>query len=269
MDSSAINQIVSQLPSLAYPALGTLPRLTAAFLILPLLTKAFVPRQIRIGLMLVLGLAIYPAMAVSFSQENWFLGDWIVFVAKEFFIGGLIGYSVGILLWALAAMGELIDNQAAFTNAQIFNPFGGHSGGPFSAFMAQFGGILFIGLGGLKVFIQILYESFLLWPPSSFWPVLRVSFLDFTISSSGSLLEIATRLAAPIIGTLLIIEIGIGLINRAAPQFNAFYASMPIKAAAAFLMLALLLSQIVDAVRLYIISLPKILQNLNNLLSPI
>jgi type III secretion protein T len=175
-----------------------------------------------------------------------------------------VGYAVGIILWAIAAIGDLIDLQSGFQNAQIFNPFAGQPGGPFGALLTQIGVLLFIGYGGLHVFLQLLFESLLLWPPASFTPDLSNAVRDFSIATSGTFLEIATRLAAPVIGVLLIVELGIGLINRAAQELNTFYFSMPIKALTAILMLALMLSHLVDVVRAAIGESSGLIQKLDS-----
>ena len=52
------------------------------------------------------------------------------FVVKEMFVGALIGYAFSMLLWVMTAIGELMDVQSGFTNAQIFDPFGNHPKGP-------------------------------------------------------------------------------------------------------------------------------------------
>lgn len=235
--------------SLLMPMLAGMPRFAAAFVVLPLLARAIVPRQIRIAFVLILVLVAYPGLAVSFPIVDWHAGQWVAFVVKEVFIGGLIGYAMGMVLWTLTAVGELMDTQAGYTNAQIFDPYGNHSAGPLSVLMSQLGVLLFVGFGGLQVFLQLLYESLLLWPPASFLPDLSGALRDFAIATSGTLLEVAARLAAPVLGALLLIELGVGLINRAAPQLNAFYFSMPIKALTGLLVLALLLSHLVDVVR--------------------
>ncbi|MBA3624372.1 MAG: flagellar biosynthetic protein FliR [Methylibium sp.] len=130
-------------------------------MVLPLLTRTIVPRQIRIAFMLILVLVAFPGLAVSFPKVDWNMWQWIAFVLKEMFIGGLIGYSMGMVLWALTAIGELMDVQAGYTNAQIFDPYGNHSAGPLSVLMSQLGVLLFVGFGGLQVFMQLLYESLL------------------------------------------------------------------------------------------------------------
>lgn len=238
-----------QLIALTYPVIATLPRFGVALLILPLLVRGVIPSQIRIGFLLVMVMVAQPHMAVAFSANGWSMAQWLMFVLKEALLGGLVGYAVGLGLWALTAVGELIDLQAGMTNAQIFDPFGQHASGPYSALMSQLAVLLFLSFGGLHVFLQLLYESLLLWPPASFTPHLTASFKDFAVATSGSLLEVAVRFAAPVIGVLLLIELGVGLINRAAPQIDAFYFSMPIKAVTALLVLALLLTHLADVVK--------------------
>ncbi len=247
-----------------HPLLAILPRFGAAFIVLPLLKKSFVSRQVRMGFVIVLALTAYPHATATFSVSAWGPGQWLLFTMKEIFIGALIGYAMGIILWAIAAIGDLMDLQAGFSNAQIFNPFGGQPGGPFGALLTQIGVLLFIGYGGLHVFLQLLFESLLLWPPVSFTPDLSNSVRDFGIATSGTFLEIATRLAAPVIGVLLVVELGIGLVNRAAQQLDTFYFSMPIKALTALLVLALMLSHLADVVRSSIGESSGLLQKLDS-----
>ncbi|WP_161974780.1 type III secretion system export apparatus subunit SctT [Piscinibacter terrae] len=255
----------TQLITLLHPVLATFPRFMTAFAVMPLLTRVAVPMQIRVALLLCLVSVAYPGMAASLATTDWGMWHWIGFVVKEMFIGGMVGYAVGMILWMLTALGDLIDVQAGLTNAQIFDPFGGHPGGPMSVLLSQLGALMFLGFGGLQVFMQLLYESLVLWPPGAFTPDLTHAFRDFSIATSGSLLEGATRLAAPVVGALLIVELGIGLINRAAPQLNTFYFSMPIKSAAALLVLALLLAHLADTVRQSIASAAHLLPEIDRL----
>jgi type III secretion protein T len=241
---------VSELLQLAQPLIATFPRVGTAVLVLPLMPAKLVPRRVKSAFVIALCLVAYPLMAQHMPTADWSWGRWLGYALKESLVGGLIGYAMGVIMWAMTTLGEMIDVQAGFNNAQIFDPFGGgtNPSGPVAAFMSQFGILLFVSVGGFQVFLQLLYESLLLWPPSSFYPTVGAGLKDLAISTSGSVLELATRLAAPVIGVLLIVEIGVGLLNRVAPQLNSFYFSMPIKAAAAVLMLALVISHFADVV---------------------
>ena len=267
MSVESLPRSLVEIESLLHPALSLLPRFGAAFMVLPLLKKTFVPRQVRMAFVLVLAMVAYPHAQAHFTVSGWDTGHWLLFMLKETFIGALVGYSMAIMLWAIAAVGDLMDLQAGFQNAQIFNPFGGQPGGPFGGLMMQIGVLMFVGYGGLHVFLQLLYESLSMWPPESFMPEIGgAAVRNFAIDASGSLLEIATRLAAPVIGVLLIVELGIGLINRAAKQLNTFFFSMPIKAVTAVLVLALMLAHLVDVVRADIGDSTRLLPRLDRVL---
>lgn len=237
---------IAQLFQHAHPVLIGLPRVGAALLVLPLMPTAVVPRLVRAGVAMVFVLGAYPLLAQSAAGLNWDAAQWMAFVLKEGFIGAMIGYAMGMLLWALGAVGALIDTQAGYNNAQIFDPFGGHTQGPLSILLTQFAVFLFMCFGGLQVFLQLLYESLQLWPVHDFTPSLGAVFRDLAIQSSFSLLELATRLAAPVIGALLVVELGVGLLNKLAPQLNTYFFSMPLKGLAGMLVLVLLLSHLID-----------------------
>ncbi len=240
---------ISSWQTLAFPVVATFPRFLAAFLVMPFFTEATVPRPIRVGVMLVLVLVAYPAAPVSFVTANWNVWTWIAFLGKEFLVGALIGYAMAVILWALSSVGELIDQQVGFGSAEIFNPFGGSSSGPMTLLLSQIGVLLFVSLGGLQVLLQLLYESLILWPPGSFTPDMGAPLREFAVSASNSVLETATRLAAPVIAALLLVELGIGLVSRLAPQVDSFFFSMPIKAVVGLLIVALLMAHLTDVAR--------------------
>jgi type III secretion protein T len=253
-----------EIVTLLQPLVAALPRVGVALLVLPLLPRNLVPLRLKAGFVLSLTLVTYPLMAANFHTNDWSVVQWGAYVLKESLIGGLLGYAMAVMIWMMATLGELIDTQAGFNNAKIFDPFAGHSAGPLSVLLGQLGILLFVTLGGLHIFLQLLYDSLILWPPESFFPQLTPALKDYFIHSSGSVLEFATRLAAPVIGALLIVELGVGLINRIAPQLNSFYFAMPVKAIAGLLMLALLLSHMVDIVRTQFAESQTLLQPLGS-----
>jgi type III secretion protein T len=242
-----------------------LPRFLAAFIVMPLLTAAIIPRFVRAGFIVVLVIVAHPSVPINGFSADYHIWSWFAFILKELFIGSMIGYGTGIIAWAFMTMGELLDDQTGFNNAQIFDPFGGYSQGPIAVLLGQIGGMLFLGFGGLHVFIQLLYESILLWPPGSLTPNVGAVLTNFSIDISASILETAARLAAPVIGALLIVELGIGLINRVASQLNTFYFSLSIKAIVGLLMLVLFLSHLADIVRQHVTGLSQLLPGLNQI----
>jgi type III secretion protein T len=226
-----------------------LPRFGVALLVLPLLPPGLFPAPLRIGVAVGLLFVAYPVFAAAAGHVSSPGGWWLAFVLKEALIGGLIGYACSLVLWALTMAGEVIDNQVGFNNAQIFNPFLNHAAGPVAQFMAMFGVFVFVALSGLEVFLRLMYESLVLWPPGELWPLATQPLNSIFVQETDAMLSSAVRVAAPVIGALLLVELGLGLVNRIAPQFNVWQFSLPVKGLVATLMLALMMLHLVDAVK--------------------
>jgi type III secretion protein T len=231
------------------PLAAAFPRMLALMMTIPLFPKAGFAFLVRNGIGIALLLAIYPMLATQVPPSGWHVGQWLGFVLKEAFLGFLIGYAMGTIFWVFQSVGELIDNQVGLNNATIFDPFGGHAGGPYAGFLMQISIVLFVVLGGLQLLAGLLYESFLLWPMSSFVPALGDGYERLFrdgLQRDGALV---LTLVAPLIIVLVLAELAVGLINRVAPQLNSFYFSMPIKGVLAILMLVALISFWGDALR--------------------
>ena len=226
------------------PILAALPRVGAAIAVAPLFPSNVFPTLLRGGIAVSLSLYLYPHMAAELPRDLPLL-TWIALAMKETFIGGLLGFAVGTLPWALECVGALADYQIGFSNAQVFDPFGGHDSGPLGTFMMRFGTLLLVAGGGLQVLVSLLFESFHLWPATSFFPS-TAHLMDLAGGSVQSLADLIVRLAAPVVLLLALIDIGFALVSRVVPQLNVFFFTMPIKGALASLMIALYVSYVGD-----------------------
>jgi type III secretion protein T len=229
------------------PMLAALPRVGAAVTVAPLFPASLFPALLRSTIVVSLSLCLYPHMAAHMPPTMVPL-MWLALIGKEAFVGALIGFAVGTLVWVFESVGSMIDFQIGLSNAQIFDPFGGHDAGPISGLMMRLGVILFVVGGGLQVFASLLFESFHLWPMDSFYPSVSERLADFAGVSLGSIAEMIVRLAAPVILVLALIDLGFGLVNRVVPQLSVFFFTMPIKGALAALMIAVYLSYLSDVV---------------------
>jgi type III secretion protein T len=234
------------LHNLIWPVLVSMPRVLTAVSVAPLFPAALFPMLLRNTVAISLSLALYPHIAANLPPAAFTAFDWMMLVAKEMFIGMLIGVAAGALVWALESAGSVVDLQVGTSNAAIFDPFGGHETGPFAALMGRLAITLFVACGGLYVFVSLLFESYRLWPVASFYPEVSARLVDFGTASLGSLAELAVRVAAPVVLLLAIVDLGFGLVNRVVPQLNVFFFTMPIKGALAALMIGLYVSYLAD-----------------------
>lgn len=250
------------------PLVLGLPRIGAAVMALGLLPAKVFPRQLRTAKILALTLAVYPMLSDQLPEGQLSVEYWGVLIAKEIFIGGVLGYLTGTLMWAFSSAGEIIDTQIGFELGQIFDPMSDRPQGPVGSFYGQLGALLFVAIGGLHVFLALLYESLLVWPPAAFFPTLSTEMFNISLEAGGSVLELGARLFLPIFGLLLLVELGIGMLNRIAQQFESFYFSLPIKAMLAVLMIALTLGHMVDLYRAQLTERSSLTQRLMSTAGP-
>jgi type III secretion protein T len=213
------------------------PRMLAFLSTAMLFSQSAMPRTVRNGLVILLCLPVVPANHAGLEAggiEPW---PYFMLLAKEFFIGFCLGYAVGWIFWATQAAGALIDNQRGAAIAESIDPLQGHQTSPLGNLFSQAITTYLFTTGAILLLIQIIYESFRLWPVWSFFPVFTPEFprLFFSILDGG--MRLAFVLAAPIVLVMFVAEAALAFVGRFAPQVQVFILAMPIKSGLATFML--------------------------------
>ncbi|MEN1941231.1 type III secretion system export apparatus subunit SctT [Luteimonas sp. MJ246] len=225
-----------------------LPRVIGAFLMLPLMTRETVPAMVRNSFMVSLGIIVLPMALAGLPMENLGAIEWPLIVLKEVFIGVSIGFCFGIVFWAVAAVGSVIDTQVGMSMAQVFDPIQGHQVTLHGEFLSQLATWLFMASGAFLVFLDLLMGSYVLWPVTSHFPDLPAAGMNLFVGQFNFMMTTVLVLAAPVMVILLIIDLSFGLVNRYAPQLNVFALTLPIKAWLATALILLLLGVYVEIV---------------------
>ena len=226
----------------------TLPRIAGAFLMLPLLTTETVPAMVRNSFMVSLAIMVLPAALAGTPMDNLGTIEWPMIILKEVFIGVSIGFTFGIVFWAVSAVGGVIDTQVGMSMAQIFDPIQGHQTSLHGEFLSQFATFLFMASGAFLVFLDLLMGSYVLWPVASYFPDLPAVGMNLFVGQFDFMMTTVLVMAAPVMVVLLIIDLSFGLVNRYAPQLNVFALTMPIKAWLATAIILLMLGVFVEVV---------------------
>ncbi len=216
----------------------TLPRLLAIFSVVPFFSGRVLTGTVRNGFLLMLALFMAPMMG---EVPDLTLAGWLLIAVKEGVIGLLLGLGFGIFIWAIQSVGDLIDFQTGSSNAAFFDPTGGHENGPTGDFLGWLVITLFVSAGGLRALVGVTVDSYRLWPVVQFMPSFGAVLEEFAVRQGDTLFLWIVKLGAPVILVLLIVELGLGLIGRLAPQLNIFSMAQPIKRLLSGLMMLLFL----------------------------
>jgi type III secretion protein T len=216
-----------------------LPRIAAACLLLPYFTAEIVPPIVRNVFFVSLALAVMP-LALTTPVPPAMQGTALIpVVLKEIFVGVSLGFSFSIVFWALEGAGQVIDAKISTSTVQLSDPLTGQQTTLIGAYMSRLAAYLFAAFGGLRLFIDLVLSSFTVWPVQEPLPDLAAVGARFFIERFADLMALILLLAAPALCVLTLLEFGLGLVNRYAPQLNVFTLSLALKAWIAILVLLL------------------------------
>lgn len=227
-----------------------MPRLFTVFAVMPFLSGSLLPGLVRNGLLLMLALFFSPAAGDLPGSLS--LGQWVLLASKEALIGLMLGLGFGIFIWAIQSVGDLIDFQTGAGNSSFFEPVAGRDNGPTGEFLGWLVITLFVAGGGLLAMLGVLADSFRLWPVSSFTPNLGAVLEQFVLRQGDTLFVWIVKLGAPVITVLILVELGMGLVGRVAPQLNVFVFAQPLKSLAATLMLLVFLHFVYESLQQFL-----------------
>jgi type III secretion protein T len=205
------------------------PRIAAAFLILPILSREDCPPLVRNTIYVALAIAVTPFLNAAVGLPRDFV-PWAGIIVKEILIGVTIGFAFSGVLWAVGMAGEFIDTKVGTNMAAVVDPLGGHQTTLTGGLLARFANYLFMALGGLILFLEILLASYQLWPIPQPLPNLNLLGVEFFARNFGAMLSLAFMLAVPALIVMSMIDLALGIMNRYAPQLNVLPIAMAIKA---------------------------------------
>ncbi len=227
-------------------AILAMARMGGAFAICPALTESMIPGVARRAAVLGFSVLALPFIISEMpeGEPNYMLFSLIAM--KEAFIGFLIGFFAAIPFWVAENIGNFIDNQRGATMGEIYSPLSGAQVSTLGIFFTQIVSTLFFVGGVVFIFIGALYKSYLLWPVFGDKFTFVADAPIQMLNTLDAMLRTTVTIAAPVIIIMFMATLGLGLVNRTAPQLNVFFLSMPVKSALGIAMLVFYLPFILD-----------------------
>ena len=221
-------------------------RLSAAFSICPALSDSMISGTAR--RCAVLGFA---ALCVPMVQEGMPPGDpytpiLLLIVLKETLLGLMLGFFASIPFWIAENIGNFIDNQRGATMGEVYSPLSGAQVSTTGIFFTQIVSTIFFVSGAVFLMLGAVYSSYQIWPVFGNFISPAPGSATYLLGTVDSMMRTTVVISAPIIILMFLATIGLGFVNRTAPQLNVFFLSMPIKSALGIGMLIIYLPFIID-----------------------
>jgi flagellar biosynthetic protein FliR len=222
-----------------YTFLWPMLRISALMIAAPIFSLNAFNLRLRILLALCLTWLVYPL-------HQWPALDPVSAAGlPEFFnqiaIGAIMGLVLQIAIAAMVVAGQTIATSMGLSMANLMDPNMGNVPVISQMFIVM-ASLIFVGFGGHAMLLALISDSFEALPIGQ--SVLQPALYSKLISWSSMLFLGAVMMALPVMASLLFINIGLGVVTRAAPSLNIFAVGFPAMIMAGFLILILSLESI-------------------------
>ncbi len=213
-------------------ALLILARLLGILTLVPFLGGKLVPNQVKVGTAVAFSMILFPIVRSGLATQLPDLGPLFgVFVLKEVFIGITIGFVASLPFQAMETAGQFLDAARGSSIASVLVPQLEESGPIFAQLKVQLAIVLFLAMNGHHFFLRSVFQSFSVLPVDTF-PSLGgnlTAFVDFMIRATANVLLAGMQIVIPALIAIFMVDVVLGIANRAAPQLNVYFLGMPIK----------------------------------------
>jgi flagellar biosynthetic protein FliR len=214
-------------------------RLAAMFLATPLLAAASVPVSVRV--VFVVGLAAALSLGMP---ELWFASrpalanpaTLMTAACTELALGATLSLGILLCFAAFSLAGRLLDVQMGFGLGQVIDPASKAQLPVVTSAFAQVSVLVFFLVDGHHALLRGLAYSLERFPLGRGWAAETA--VAPVLKQVAGLFSLGFALAAPVAFSLLLLEMGLGVITRNLPQINMLALGIPAKVSVGLLALS-------------------------------
>ena len=246
-----LDRVLAQAPAF----LLVVVRCFALLMTLPLFGMRSVPGAARAALTIfmaynVFGQVDYSSYAPTLAPGQTFTLDFLALLLGEGLIGLIPGFYITIIFSAFSTAGQFFAFQMGFSASEVYDALSQVENPLMGQYLNLIAMLIFMQTG----FFQTLFLGGLV---SSFKTLSAYSIVGdlaggailprFFLRSLTELFANALVISLPIIGTLMLITISVGMLSKAAPQMNLLSEGFPIMLLTSFFVLTALMPSLIDA----------------------
>ncbi|HEX6733256.1 MAG TPA: flagellar biosynthetic protein FliR [Azonexus sp.] len=242
MISIGTAQIDAWIAALIFPLARILGFIAAA----PLWSTAVIPQRTRLILGLAITLAIAPVLPpMPAVPPATLAGLWIML--QQMLIGIAMGFAARIVFAAFDMAGEFMGFQMGLGFATFYDPLRGAQTPVVAEFIGLIALLLFLSMNGHLLYFATLAQSFVAMPIGA-TPLAAASWLNL-VQLGSTIFSAGLLLALPVVVALMITNLALAVLTRAAPQLNIFALGFPLTLIGGFVVLAISLHYLAEPIQ--------------------
>lgn len=201
-------------------------RVAGLMIFAPLFGSEKIPRRVKVILAVVLavGMCSVVKTPVKLPETTWELA---LGIGGEITFGLAMGLVLSYTFIATQWAGEIIGQQMGLNISEVLDPQFGQGSSLVGNMYYMLSLVVFLSIGGHRDMVRGIRMSFETLPLMSVG--VDQTLLDMLIGLFQSCTSLAMQLAAPVLVTMLVVDLALGCIGKAMPQINVLTAGLSIR----------------------------------------
>ncbi len=220
-------------------------RILGLILVVPFFSSKMINTRAKLGLVFFITIVIFPLVYKFIPEIPENMVEYSFIAIVEGMVGIIIGFCLTLSFSAYQLAGQFFTIQMGFGASEVFDPMSQISIPLMGQYLYLIAILVFLSMHGPVLIIREIYSSFELINVSNF---IKNSIIEPTygiIATFSDMFMVALRMSFPIMGTLLLVSVTMGLLAKAAPQMDLLMIGFPISITVGFIILILILPGLV------------------------
>ncbi|GAB7129453.1 flagellar biosynthetic protein FliR [Silvimonas sp. JCM 19000] len=200
-------------------------RIFGLFLADPFYSSGSISVTVRVGFTLLLTVLIVPVLP-PMPNVPVLSAVGIMIAVNQMIIGLMIGMAMRLVFSAVEMAGHVAGLQMGLGFASFFDPQHNTSVPVLAQFLSLMTTLLFLAMNGHLIVLRTLIDSFSQMPPTA--QPLSARPLMLLVNQGAIIFTVGLQLSMPVVGSLLVTNLAVGVMTRASPQLNIFAIGFPI-----------------------------------------
>jgi flagellar biosynthesis protein FliR len=226
-----MNDLVAYFPAF----LLVLVRIASFFVTVPVFSYRNIPTSHKVGLSVILSFILLSTMKVPEIEIN---DEFILLVLKECIVGLTLGLIAYMVMMGIQIAGGLIDFQMGFAIASVIDPQTGGQSPLLGQYLNMLSLLFLLSIDGHHLLIDGIYHSYQVIKIEDLSIALgEDSFVQLVTKTFAMMFLIAVQMSLPIVASIFLVDIALGIMARTVPQLNIFVVGFPVKIIISFVLL--------------------------------
>ena len=221
-------------------------RVTTFFVVMPIFSHRSIPMIHRIGLAAFLAWIMYYSIEPPVLEIDL---NYYLLIVKEALVGLFIGFVGYMIMSAIQITGGFIDFQMGFAMANVIDPQTGAQSPLMGQYLYTIALLFLLSTDGHHLLLDGIFYSYQFIPiDGAFIPFDNESLLEYFIKGFSQSFLIALQMSLPVVGSIFLVDVTLGILARTVPQLNVFVVGVPVKIIAGFLVLLIVMGTMMQVV---------------------